>query len=286
MKPSNKISTDLNRLLNAQDFKSEKEVQEFLSKLVGQTIPEFEPEALSIEEIAEDLVFQAYDLDPDNGIAKILEALALDPDCISAFEYLGTIQPISHLALPYYAYGVQIGRKKFAIEMIDDRGQFWAIHDTRPFMRCMNNYASSLVGMGHSDKALDIYKEILALNESDNMGVRNQYGLFLIAAKMFDEYVKLDEKFGHESSATPCFNRVLHSFMTQGETPHTIDLLKTAKAQNKYFIQVLTAKSQSDVLPESYAIGSKDEALIYADFAYDVWHEIEGAVDFLIKNKK
>ena len=286
MKPSNKLSTDLNRLLKAQDFKSEKEVQEFLSKLVGQTIPEFEPEALSIEEIAEDLVFQAYDLDPDNGIAKILEALALDPDCISAYEYLGSIQPISHLALPYYAYGIQIGRKKFAIELIDDRGQFWAIHDTRPFMRCMNNYASCLVGIGHSDKALEVYKEILALNVSDNMGVRNQYGLFLIAATMFDEYVKLDEKFGHESSAMPCFNRVLHSFMTQGETPHTIDLLKTAKAQNKYIIQVLTAKSQSDVLPESYAIGSKDEALIYADFAYDVWPKVEGAMEFLMKNKK
>jgi tetratricopeptide (TPR) repeat protein len=286
MKPSNKIMTDLNRLLKTQDFKDEKELQAFLNSMVGQTVPEFEPEALSNEEMAEDLVFEAYDLDADNGIANVLEALSLDPDCITAYEYLGTIQPISHLALPYYAYGIQIGRKKFAKEMIEDRGHFWGIHEIRPFMRCLNNYASCLVGMGHSDKALEVYKEILELNENDNMGVRNQYGLFLILATMFDDFMKLDEKFGYEKSAMLCFNRVLYCFMTQGETQVTNELLKKAKEQNKHLVGVLTAKKSEKDLPDSYELGSRNEALIYADFAYDAWHDVAGAVEFLIKNKK
>lgn len=286
MKPDDKMMTDLTRLLKTQDFKSEKEIQDFLSKMVGQTIPEFEPEALSIEEKAEDMVFEAYKLDQEDGLGNVLEALDMDPDCIPAYEYLGSIQPVSHLAMPFYAYGIQIGRKKFVKELIEDRGHFWGIHETRPFMRCLNNYASCLVGMGHADRTLEIYKEIIELNERDNMGVRNQYGLFLIWAEMYDDYIKLDKQFEYESTAMPSFNRLLHSFRTNGESQVTKDLLKKAKAQNKHFIGVLTAKSPSDELPDEFALGSKDEALIYADYAYQAWHEIEGAVEFLIKNKK
>jgi tetratricopeptide (TPR) repeat protein len=242
MKPSDKKMTDLNRLLKTQEFKDPKELENFLSSLIGQTIPEFEPEALSIAEQAEDLVSEAYDIEPEEALGNVLEALTMDPNCIPAYEYLGSIQAVSHLAMPYYAYGVEIGRKKFSKEMTQDRGHFWGIVETRPFMRCFNNYASCLVGMGHAEKTLEIYKEILELNENDNMGVRNQYGLFLIWAEMFDDYIKLDKQFEMESTAMPSFNRALHSFLTKGDCLETIELLKKAKAQNKYFIPVLTAK--------------------------------------------
>lgn len=278
--------TDLNRLLKTQDFKNEAELRAFLDSMIGQTVPEFEPEALSVEEKAEDLVFAAYELSDDEAFSNVLDALNIDPDCIAAYEYLGSMQPVPQLALPYYAYAIQLGREKFAKELREDRGHFWGITETRPFMRCLNNYASCFASIGQAERSLDIYKEIIELNEQDSMGVRFPYGLFLLRAGMFDEFTQLDSEFGMESTSMSVFNRVLYNFLTKGVVPETLNLLKKAKTLNKYIIPVLTAKTASDHLPDSYALGSKDEALIYSDFAFDVWHELDGARAFLIKNKK
>ena len=286
MNASNKLSTDLNRLLKSQNFKNEQELQTFLSNLVGQTIPEFEPEALSNEEKAEDLIFEAYELQGEEAFGNVLEALHLDHDCIPAYEFLGAMQAIHVLAVPYYAYGIELGRKKFAKEIKSQRGHFWSIHETRPFMRCMINYAICLVTMNDIDSAMEVYKEIIALNKGDNMGVRNQYGLLLISKKMYNEYLKLDKQFHFESSPEACFNRLLHSYVTTGESQQTVDLITKAKMQNKYFIGVLTSKSRPKSIPNSYEVGSKDEALIYGDYAYNIWHDVEGAIAFLNKHKK
>lgn len=82
----------LHRILKKQNFKSEKDLRKFLDNLVGQQIPSFETDELSAKEQAVDLVYEAYELSPAKGKAKVEIALQLDPDCIEAYLYLGEME--------------------------------------------------------------------------------------------------------------------------------------------------------------------------------------------------
>src|SRR5688572_27155887 len=92
-KNHDKAMLDLQRLLKTQDFKSIEEMQEFVNKnIIGQTIPSFDKTALSTEEQAQDLVYQAMEADDIfEADSLIYSALALDPDCAEAYEYLGDV---------------------------------------------------------------------------------------------------------------------------------------------------------------------------------------------------
>jgi tetratricopeptide (TPR) repeat protein len=285
MKRPDKMMSDLQRLLKTQNFQSKKELEAFMNNLVGQSIPEFEKEALSLEEQAEELVTEAHELDMEQAMINILHALELDPDCIPAYEFLGALQPVPQLALPYYAYGVQVGRKKFERELKEERGHFWLIFETRPFIQILGNYASSLFALGKDVESMNAFREILELNTSDNMGVRYHFGLCLLENRLFDEFLQLDMKFNHEESSMMAFTRLLHSFMVKGEVKETVELNK-AKKLNKNMIAVLTSKNSPRKIPSFYSPGSKDEALTYAGFGYEVWQKTKGAIAFLLKHKK
>jgi len=286
MKRHDKIATDLQRLMDAQDFKTKEDLFRFMENMMGQTIPEFEPEALSNEERAEDLVFESYDLEGEEALEKVLDALQLDPNCISAYESMGLMQPVPHLSLPFFAYGVQLGREKFATELKRDRGQLWYIHKTRPFMRCLHYYAVFLYALNQKERSLDVYKEILELTADDNMGARFEFGLYLIAAGRYEDYLAMDKRFKSDAATASVYNRVLHSFCVNGESEVTKKLLTKAIAENKYVIGLLTAKSLKESQSDDYTLGSKEEAQSYADYAWPVWQQIEGAVAFLKKYKK
>lgn len=281
-----KMMADFQRLLKTQNFKSIEEAEAFMKQMIGQKIPEFEKQALSLEEQAEDLVMEAHELEPEEALTNILDALDLDPECIMAYEHLGNSQPIPQLGISYYAYGVQLGREKYKEEIKESRGELWYHHNLRPFMRCLNNYANCLYALGSHEKSLATYKEILELSTNDNMGVRYIYGAYLLEQNKFADFEKLDKDFDYENTTMCCFNRVLHSFVKTGESAETLKLLAEAKAKNKFVIGALTAKEPKDNDSGSYSMGSKDEAQYYASFSFYVWQELKGAVEFLAKHKK
>lgn len=282
----NKMMTDFQRLLKTQNFKNIEEAEAFMKQMVGQKIPEFEKEALSLEEQAEDLVMEAQDMRMEDGMLNVLEALDLDPECIMAYEYLGNSQPAPQLGISYYAYGVQLGKEKHKQDIEESKGELWYLHHLRPFLRCLNNYANCLYTLGSYEKSLTVYKEILELSKGDNMGVRYIFGTYLLEQDKLTEFENLDKDFEYEDTTMCCFNRVLHSFLKTGESAETLKLLTDAKEKNKFVITILTAKNLKDDNAGSYSMGSKDEAQYYASFAYDTWNNIDGAVDFLRKNKK
>jgi tetratricopeptide (TPR) repeat protein len=281
-----KMMADLQRLLKSQNFKTAEEAESFIKQMTQHTIPSFEKEALSIEEQAEDLVMEAYELDQEGGLDNVLDALELDPECIMGYEYLGNLQPLPQLAIPYYAYGVQIGREKYKQDIEESKGEVWYVHHLRPFLRCLNNYANCLYALGSFDKSLATYKESLELNTNDNMGVRYVFGAYLLAQNKLTEFEKLDKDFEYEDSTMCSFNRVLYSFLKTGESDETLKFLTEAKSKNKFVIGILTSKSPKDNRSKPYAMGSKEEAHYYASIAYGVWQELNGAVEFLKKHKK
>lgn len=112
-KEHDKIISDLHRLIETQNFKSEEEMHSFLNGLIGQTIPSLFNEDLTDQEAALDLVFEAYKLPPDEARLEIEMALDLDPDCIEAHEFLGLIDPSMPIAIVFYEKGIALGRHQF-----------------------------------------------------------------------------------------------------------------------------------------------------------------------------
>jgi tetratricopeptide (TPR) repeat protein len=280
----NKLMTDLHRLLSTQDFKSTEEINEFLAQFTGQPIPSLPPETLTDEEQAQDMVFAAYNETPEKGRELVEDALLLDPDCIEAFEYLAEQEMTPEIAIAFLEKGINIGRTKFGGEFLKENiGHFWAIHETRPFMRCLQNYGDCLYYIGKVEESISVMEEIIKLNPNDNQGIRNFLSLRLIETQAWKKFEKYDKMFNEDAFAFPTYNRALVRFATEGATPRSNSLLKKAINSNKYVVTTLLAKKPPKEIPAQYRPGQKDEADYYAIFARTIWMEIEGALDWLKK---
>jgi tetratricopeptide (TPR) repeat protein len=282
-----KLITDIQRLLKTQDFKSEEEAEKFINSLIGSPVPSFEKEALSPEEQAEDLVFEAWECPFEEGLEKVFLALSLDPDSILAYEFLAAHQDEIHLSIPFYAYGVEIGRRIFSGAFLDEhKGYFWGAVETRPFLRCMHQYAACLYAVGKTELSFSLYNEILELNPEDNQGVRNEYQLYLLESGNYQKFEEISTAYNTDSSAFASFNRVLYSFIKEGDSHQTQGLLKSAKQQNKFVTAKLLSPKPPQGIPDSHSHGSKEEAIHYVSFAWDIWHETDKAIAWLRKSCK
>lgn len=283
-KQHDKLMADLGRLIKMQDLKTEEDVRKFMDSLVGQKIPSFSNEVLNLKEQAIDLVFEAYELTPTEAKENIEQALQLDRDCIEAYEFLGSLERTPELASVFYEKGISIGRRLFGGKYLEDhKGMFWGLHETRPFMRCLQQYADCLYAMGNVNECNALLEEMIELNPNDNQGVRHQLLLYLIQHNKNEKFLKYSKMFEDDGGTFPLFNNALFTFKTEGETENSNKLLLKALKQNKFVAKKLLSNKPITELADHYSIGSKDEAEYYASFAKHIWAETEGAKEWLKK---
>jgi tetratricopeptide (TPR) repeat protein len=287
MKKQDKMMQDLHRLLESQNFKSEAEVRKFMDSLMGKPLPSFPKESLTIKEQAQDLIFEATELPNEKGYQLALKALKMDPDCIEAYEYLGSLEPIPETEILYYKNGIEIGRRIFANNYFKDSiGHFWMIHETRPFMRCMQAYADCLAEMGRYRDSVSVFEEMIELNSNDNQGVRDQLLIYLIKINEFNKFRKYDKMYKDDLGACMSFNRALFAFKTEGSSPNSNGLLQKAIKSNKHVVPKLISKTIKVNMPEVYGIGDDNEAKYYIFFAHKIWYETDGAMEWLKRQTK
>lgn len=275
---------DLQRLLETQDFKSEDDVRKFMDSMVGQKIPSFPKEALTFKEQAQDLVFDAYELTRTKAKLNIERALQLDPDCIEAYEFLGSMERTAELASLFYEKGIAIGRRVFGGKYLEEhKGMFWGFHETRPFMRCLQHYSDCLYTMGKVRECVSILEEIIELNPNDNQGVRGQLLLYLIKLGENKKFLKYSKMFEEDNMAFSLFNRALFAFKTEGETENSNKQLSKALKQNKFVAKRLLSNKPVTFLADHYGYGDENEADYYASFAQQIWAETKGAREWLKK---
>jgi len=277
---------DLHRLLDKQEFKSEKDLKKFLDSMLMKPIPEINTEDLSKEERAQDLVEEAYELPIRDAIKNIDIALNFNPDCIEAYEFMGQIHKRIDSSLSYYEKGVNTGKRIFGGNYLKmNRGHFWGLHETRPYMRCMWHYADCLYKSGRKDSCISVLEEMIELNPNDNQGVRDQLMLYLLEQNEFKKFKMYEKLFKEDGGAFINFNRALYSFKNTGESEKSHGVLKTAIKENKFVLPMLISSKEQSQLPDSYGYGDKNEAKYYTVFAQKIWQLTPGAVKWLMKNK-
>jgi tetratricopeptide (TPR) repeat protein len=283
-KQHEKLIADLQRLLETKDLKSEEDLRKFMNTMVGEKIPSFPKETLNNKEQAQDLVFEAYELTPAKAKLKIEKALQLDPECIEAYEYLGSIERSIGIAIIFFEKGISIGRRIFGGNYLkENKGMFWGFHETRPFMRCLQQYSDCLYTMGEIKESVAILEEMIVLNPNDNQGVRDQLLLGLIRLDENKKFMKYAKMYEDDSMAFALFNRALFAFKTEGATENANKQLSKALKQNKHVAKRLLSNKIITELSDSYGFGDENEADYYASYAQEVWEETNGAREWLKK---
>lgn len=281
-----KMMADLQRLLQTQNFKSKEELEQFMNSLMGSPIPSFPQEALNAQEQAQDLVFEARELPPAQARKKAKEALQLDPDCIAAYELLGHLSTTAEAARRQYAKGEAIGRRLFGGEYLQqNKGHFWGLHETRPFMRILYELAELHYLSGQKQACVQQLEELLELNPMDNQGVRYQLLLYLLELDELEKFRQYEAMFAEEAGAMMAFTRALYRFKAEGESGAADQALQEAMQANPYVLPKLTAARPTLQMPAFYGFGDKNEAQYYAGLAHQIWKETPGAVAWLKKHK-
>lgn len=234
------------------------------------------------EERARDLVYDAYQSDGKQRYKLAEEAVRLNPNCVDAYVILAEKTKSLEEAILLYEKGIQAGERELGKAFFkENKGYFWGLIETRPFMRAKLHYAEALSLLGKTTEAIQEYEELLELNPMDNQGVR--YSLFVayIDAGDYKKAGNLLQQYDGDT-AQDLFNKLLLELHENGFTTEAVKLLKEAKKENKFVINYLTGKKRLPAYPpDYYGFGDENEAIVYADMHLQLWKRIDGLQEWL-----
>ena len=237
------------------------------------------------EREAQDLVYDAWEAaDGDAAFELLTRAVELDPTNVDAWLGLMDFEPLeSDERIEFLRRLVAMGEKNLGKKTFrKDKGHFWGILETRPYMRARSQLALRLMEAGRLEESIAEHEAILELNPNDNQGVR--YGLLslYLALKRLDSANRLFREYDERKFSTVfAWGYVLERFLT-GDAAGAIDALQDAQKQNPHAqAYFLGQRKPSKHMPGSYSLGSNEEAVIAWDILKLAWKRYPEAQSWL-----
>src|SRR5579883_1276888 len=171
------MMADLHRVMGEQEFAGLEEAQAYLDRLLAEGsghLPSAHPQ--SPRELAQQLMYQAWEAPTDREAAALARrALTISPDCADAYNVLAETEATSlEEACDLYNHGVEAGARGLGEDFLAaNKGYFWGMVETRPYMRARLGLADCLWAMGREEESIGHCKALLDLNPNDNQGVRD-----------------------------------------------------------------------------------------------------------------
>ena len=193
--------------------------------------------------------------------------------------------PITGRRSSFIQKGVEAGRRALGSTFFEDdenTGHFWGILETRPFMRSLAGYGTTLWELGRRDEALAQYQELLRLNPGDNQGIRYLLLDLLLEMDRIDDAGALLKEYPDEWSADWAYTEALLAFRKSGSNRQSKAALKRALKVNQHVPDYLTGKKRVPLERSPYiTMGGEDEAIQYAAAHLNYWRKTPGAVAWL-----
>ena len=161
-------------------------------------------------------------------------------------------------------------------------GQLWLEYDARPYLSIKADLAHLYFLKEDYQAAVEIYSEILKLNTNDNQGIRYKIFPLLILLNQNEKIESLVEAFDMDNTAQMLYSKALYYYKNKIEFNAKASLREAFRANGhvaEYFLGM--APFELD-LPDMYALGSEEEALVYMNYALCAWAETEGALYWMI----
>lgn len=262
---------DIQKLLAEKEFETPEEVNDYLNNLLQDgNVP---PAANEPHDIAQDMIQDAFNKQGKEQKHLIKKALDIYPNSPDAYlllaEDAGTPKERRKLLQQAITAGEEDLGKKF---IKDNKGYFWGLVETRPFMRAKAAYAISLEQAGFYEEAIKHYKEMLELNPNDNQGIRDLLLPLYIEVGDLKQAKKLIQTYEDDIMATFTFNKALVCYLTDGMTEQAIRLLKEAGEKNPYVMDyLLGSKKVPNETFDYIGIGDETEAISYVQGNIHLW---------------
>jgi tetratricopeptide (TPR) repeat protein len=260
------------RILEERDFESIEEANAFLAQMASSgSVPSVSAETPL--EKAQELVYQALEATGKRRLDLARQALATSPDAADAYVILAESATTPADARVYYEQGVQAGERALGKQIFEDgAGEFWAIFETRPYMRARQGLAQALWALGERSEAVEHAKEMLRLNPNDNQGVRYLLVNWLMIVNDSLALEQLLAQYPEEWSASWAYTALLHTFCSSGPGAKAERALKHALDVNPHVpLFLLGLKPPPKRLPEYYGMGDESEAITYLAEAAETW---------------
>jgi len=235
-------------------------------------------------DLAQELVYEAWDdQDPGDQRRKCREALRISPDCADAHVLLAALAESNEEAMEAYRRGVEAGQHAIGREGFHaNKGMFWALTETRPYMRARCGLARCLWLAGEYAASVEHCADMLRLNPNDNQGMRFLLAGCLLHLNRDDELAQLFGECDWDDSAPWAYWRALWAFRKRGDTPEPRELLSTAMTKNRHIPSLIAGEVECPPLEQEYTTpGGEDEAIEYAANWATVWRNTPGAVQWL-----
>ena len=285
-----KTEKELSKLMEEikkQGFETTDEVHNFLKNMQGQSLNDF-PERTDEKGRSQDLVFEAYEQPVTKGKKLVKQALELDPNNADAYNYLASIEKDIERAIKMFEKAIKAGEKTLGKKFFkEERGYFWGMIETRPYMRAKAGLADCLYAKKEVDKAIEIYEEMLELNPNDNQGIRYLLSTLLLSQNDLSKFKLFIENSEEEDCAVWNYNNALYLFKKSGQTAKSDKELLKAYKSNGYVIDYMLGIKEMPVeLPQYIGRGDENEAISYVNDAWTIWDKSGDALDWLYKFKQ
>ena len=282
------MNNKLNNLLN--DFLKENEVasKEELDKKLQEFMMKYNMGLLQYENTSLDDAYELLD-QAENAKSKkeairlAQEAYKKDPACFDAIIFLSDLENSRSKRDALLEEGLEKERKRLEQQNFftkENKGIFYGLFETRPYMRGLYTKAYNLVKDGKMRQAIEVCKEILKLNENDNLGAR--YLLLAIYAYLEEEkdLLKLVKKYDEE-------NLEILFPLLKGDTLKATQYVEEINKANPHVLKLFkgtfrTNHNETDY----YKIGEASEVMMYLNQYIFLFISTPGIEEFFIEKSK
>lgn len=281
-----RIMRDLHRFLDEHEITSDEQMKMLVEQFNRSSGDRLKGRRGSLDdrEVAQDLAYQAMEAeDAEEAIALVDEALSLDPDCVDALVCRAmALSRSPRQWIMNLKAAVRAGKRVLGREFIEEnKGHFWGIFETRPYMRAKQALADVYRKLGRFPEAIAEYESMLELNPNDNQGVRDSLiGCYLVERDL-DGARRLFDRYKCDFSAVYSWGRVLERFLTE-DKPGTTRALRKARKCNPHVEPFLTGRAHVPrSLPDYYKPGDVTEAFHCMDNLAEAWKRHPKAIAWL-----
>jgi len=223
--------------------------------------------------------------DPMMAMAYALRAVRLEPACLDARVLLAIAAggPASEF-IEELEKILAVGEADLGPDFFkQNRGHFWGLTETRPYMRARHHLALELYNAGRIAEAIHHFEEMLQLNPSDNQGLRYSLLGHYLEAGDLDGARRLFKTYGDEPFAMFLWSRVLERYLS-GDLIGAVEALHHARKQNPHVEPFLVGKARlPKTRPDYYGIGDMAEAITCMEAIGPAWKKHREAIQWLKK---
>lgn len=234
-------------------------------------------EQYSVQELAEDLVEEAWELGLASGSALITQALSLWPDCLLAYDYLFITAKSKKKRLAYLEAGVEVGHRLFSEAYYQQQvGSFWDMQETCIYLRLLENLAKFGLEAGKLTKAIVIWEDMIRLDKHDHQGVRFLLMTALLRQGDMKSYHHYRDQCDEKISMV-LFNDAWLALVEEGDSHLARQRLKAAANINPFILPLLLQPTPPNGMHFLVRANSPEEAALYAFIAWPLWKDVPAA---------